>query len=221
MREILFKAKRLDDGKWIEGYYQKRFDSIGKLQHLIFHCESSLVWEYAEIDPDTLCEFTGLTDFFGNKIFEHDIVEERTGTYRKFKITYDKDAFCIDGHDIMLRIRNAQDKIKIIGNIFDNSELLTRPDEFTERHVNVMKSAIGLNNKDPYTRHGKKFYKPYRNRFNTYHNNELWQVLEKAGLASHENWNGDWSELIDFHVTRKGLDWLGERLGIHIYDEED
>ena len=30
MREILFKAKRKDGGKWIEGYYQKRYDLLGK-----------------------------------------------------------------------------------------------------------------------------------------------------------------------------------------------
>ena len=30
MREILFKAKRKDNGKWIEGYYQKRYDLLGK-----------------------------------------------------------------------------------------------------------------------------------------------------------------------------------------------
>lgn len=29
MKEILFKAKRKDDGKWIEGYYQKRYDLLG------------------------------------------------------------------------------------------------------------------------------------------------------------------------------------------------
>ena len=36
MRQILFKAKRKDNGKWVEGYYQKRFDLDGSEQHLIF-----------------------------------------------------------------------------------------------------------------------------------------------------------------------------------------
>ena len=55
MREILFKAKRKDDGKWIEGYYQKRYDLLGNEEHLIFHADSYKAWEYAEIVPETLC----------------------------------------------------------------------------------------------------------------------------------------------------------------------
>ena len=60
MREILFKAKRKDNGEWVEGYYQKRFDLDGSEQHLIFWSKSYTVWEYAEINPDTICQYTGL-----------------------------------------------------------------------------------------------------------------------------------------------------------------
>lgn len=37
MREILFKAKRKDNSKWIKGYYQKRYDLLSNEEHLIFH----------------------------------------------------------------------------------------------------------------------------------------------------------------------------------------
>lgn len=54
MREILFKAKRIEDDEWIEGYYQKRHNFLGNEEHLIFHVDGRTVWEYTEIVPETL-----------------------------------------------------------------------------------------------------------------------------------------------------------------------
>ena len=74
MREILFKAKRMDNGEWVEGYYQKRKDAFENDEHLIFRYESYHTWEYVKVDPDTICQYTGLTDKNGNKIWENDVV---------------------------------------------------------------------------------------------------------------------------------------------------
>lgn len=65
MREILFKAKRKDNGEWVEGYYRADPDLN---MHFIcgwdyYLSENGLErepFEY-EIDPDTLCQYTGLT----------------------------------------------------------------------------------------------------------------------------------------------------------------
>ena len=74
MRKILFKAKRIDNGEWAEGYYVKKYDLLGNEEHLIFHADSYKVWEYVEIDPETLCRFTGRCDKNGNRIWENDIL---------------------------------------------------------------------------------------------------------------------------------------------------
>ena len=71
MREIIFRGKRVDNGKWIEGYYQKRYDLLGNEEHLIFHADSYKVWEYAEVAPETLCEFTGRCVRFGRMILSN------------------------------------------------------------------------------------------------------------------------------------------------------
>lgn len=94
MREILFKAKRKDNGELVEGYYQKRYDLLGNEEHLIFHADSYNVWEYAEIIPETLCQFAGLYDKYGNKIWENDIIKYHFGeNYAPIKYGYYQNCF--------------------------------------------------------------------------------------------------------------------------------
>lgn len=67
---IKFKAKRLDNGEWIEGEISHFENTIWivPIGHELFHSGC------AEVDPDTICMFTGLTDCEGKEIFEHDLI---------------------------------------------------------------------------------------------------------------------------------------------------
>ena len=67
-REILFKAKRKDNGEWVEGYY-RRIPCMGLHGHYIMPQNPKNRLEQYEIDPDTICQYTGLTDKNGNKIW--------------------------------------------------------------------------------------------------------------------------------------------------------
>lgn len=128
MREILFKAKRKDNSEWVEGYYQKRFDLDGSEQHFIFWSKSYTVWEYVEIDSDTLCQYTGLTDKNGKKIWENDIVKHKDSQCFGIIRWYCGDyvGWCVyDVYDDEQQFTmDMLNECEVIGNIFDNADLL-------------------------------------------------------------------------------------------------
>lgn len=84
-------------------------------------------------------------------------------------------------------------------------------------YINFASHAIGLDHKKPYKRHGRYFYRPYRNYYDASQKDcEVWEMMVAAGYAEADRYGGRL-----YWLTRKGLDWLGEQIGVHIHDESD
>ena len=138
MREILFKAKRIDNGEWIEGCLfdygmlgEKRM-FIGKLVIAPYEDHIRGKWTIIEVDPETICQFTGLCDKNGKKIWENDILMAHLDESYPEDVTYETIEWGMSGwvaYETGSTDREYIDKFdlkhfKVVGNIFDNPELL-------------------------------------------------------------------------------------------------
>lgn len=129
----LFRAKRTDNGEWVEGYYTyypHGFTSEDKMEHVIRDTVTSEDCNKMYfVDPSTICQCTGLKDKKGKLIWENDIV---TGWFDGKRITgyimYGSNAhFFIERKGLYgIQLDNSQDWLEVIGNIFDNPELLEK-----------------------------------------------------------------------------------------------
>ena len=126
-RKILFKAKRKDNGEWVEGQYAYTTNPLtedGKpIKHLI--CNGTNIFNDL-IDPDTLCQYTGLTDKNDKKIWENDIVELPDGEgYFTCEWEEGTARFVMNGDGLTVDFDNYWSyQTEVAGNIFDNPELL-------------------------------------------------------------------------------------------------
>lgn len=128
-REILFKAKRKDNGEWIEGYYvycRKRHYILQVLNKAIGFDERE--YEWVKVDPDTICQYTGLTDKNGKKIWENDIL--RIGENAKLMVSWHhfKASWVLSKKGWMYNHFFGEsvepEDVEAVGNIFDNADLL-------------------------------------------------------------------------------------------------
>lgn len=133
MREILFKAKRIDNGKWVEGYYTEcRGETfIGIDASSIFEIFCPPVIRWFKVSSETLCRFTGLCDKNGKRIWENDVVWlVCDGKEHIYQIVWDNSELDFkatkgeENYGTNYEYLLCCDEIEVIGNIFDNKELL-------------------------------------------------------------------------------------------------
>lgn len=140
MREILFKAKRIDNGEWVEGFIFQLYDNstwcIGT-EPLYPNDYSELIGEnraWFRIDKDTICQYTGMTDKKGNKIWENDIVVYDNSPYNAYctphrgEITFRNGCMCFKYllYGSVTYMSFLSDdffamKCKVLGNMLDES----------------------------------------------------------------------------------------------------
>lgn len=159
-REIIFRAKRIDNVEWVEGYLVLTRINTYKQGYELIEVEGinydeldyfNPTYSSHEIDPTTLSQFTGWVDNHGNRIFENDIVEIVSSPKRSYKylIWWNREmnmteAISLDGinfngtdywndkeyRDYETFCLMLQDPwgdfsdIKVIGNLFDNYDVI-------------------------------------------------------------------------------------------------
>lgn len=129
----LFKAKRIKDGQWIEGYLIYSFTGVPFIITKYDHILALVARD--EIDPETICQCTGLKDKNGKLIFENDIVAY-LDVYSTDSGLAEADSIgevVWDDETISFQVTNRLfsesyevlgDECSVIGNVFDNPELL-------------------------------------------------------------------------------------------------
>lgn len=128
MREILFRGKRIDNGEWEYGL--PSYDDDGNVEEIQVWDEEDV--NFYPVDPETICQYTGLTDKNGKKIWEGDILEGHLDDKFPEDVTREK----VIWHENGLKTEEpgCDDKeyldefdaenFEVVGNVFDNPELL-------------------------------------------------------------------------------------------------
>lgn len=126
IENIKFKAKRLDNGKWVCGYF---YEENGNTYIIENRQKESMLNRNVtyEVDPSTICQFTGLKDCEGNEIWEHDLLQSQK-TKAIYEVVWDEGDFTLSdyvvGVETMIFLCSAlrTSRIKVIGNKFDKEK---------------------------------------------------------------------------------------------------
>ena len=132
MRTIKFRGKRIDNGEWISGSLDLTASQVSILWDRIDNEGDTAPW-FADVDPDTVGQFTGLLDKNGTEIYEGDILRLGNSDSGVCEVGWSElvSAYCIRFHfEAALGLKplgswqECERNIVVIGNIHDNNELL-------------------------------------------------------------------------------------------------
>lgn len=121
MREIKFKAKQLNSGEWFEG-------DLVHLGNRVCIGGDNIKDGITDVDPETVCQFTGLTDCKGKEVWEGDILSNVTNDSPDGIVVFKYGAFCLlakNGRDFCVALtylmseKESLNRFKVIGNKFD------------------------------------------------------------------------------------------------------
>ena len=147
MRDILHRGKRKDTGKWVYGGYftdGKKHFIIIRVGHIpntrdldeAEYYEKNPIYlpEFIEVIPETVGQFTELTDIKGNMVFEGDILREKYHPERDVIVEWNDGRYSfmermkprVYGYSSICVTQKSVGRLKNIGNIYDNPELIKR-----------------------------------------------------------------------------------------------
>ena len=143
MREILFKGKRIDNSEWVEGNLVFSLDADEEWKAIIIPIRNSYMFSsgnenedlgfenWYRVDFKTVCQYTGMTDKNGVKIFEGNICNcVYDGILATRVIVWDEDELDFKGtngkknYNGNFHYLACCEEVEVIGNIFDNPELI-------------------------------------------------------------------------------------------------
>lgn len=126
MREILFRGKQISDGEWVEGYLGIEVNNSPVIQWCEFDENYGVdCVEESAVIPETVGQYTGLTDKNGTRIFEGDICWFYGGDY--YSGLWEQNAIVAITDmtdDEQTHYLNNAEYCEVIGNIYDNPELV-------------------------------------------------------------------------------------------------
>ena len=128
IENIKFKAKRLDNGEWIEGdlIHKETYVCIGYLSS-----EIPNIKRVQKVDTSTVCMFTGLKDCKGNEIWEGDMLSNVNNDSPDGIVVFKYGAFSLlakNGRDFcvaltyLLSEKDSLNRFKVVGNKFDKEK---------------------------------------------------------------------------------------------------